>query len=82
VDVLRDQALVRVEAELRLERLEGLRGDRALELAQHRQGRVARHQPRQQEVQRDRNPQRQHKEAQAAQHEPHAVLPAGLMRSS
>ena len=63
-----------VEAELGIERLESLWADPALVAANYRECRVARHHARQQEVERERHPQGQHEESQAAQHESHVLL--------
>src|SRR5262249_33651420 len=73
-EVLRDHVLVRSYAELLLNHVEGLRARSGLELPEDRQRRVARHQPRQHEVQRQRRPQGQQEEAEAAQREPHGLL--------
>ncbi len=74
LEILADQALMSIEAELRFQCLERLRADPALMVGEHRERRVSRHQPRQHEVERDRHPQRQREEAKAAQHESHALL--------
>ena len=71
VDVLHRQALVGVDPEEDLQRVERLRGEVAVELRQHGQRRVPRHQPRQQEVECQRRPEREEEEPQAAQHISH-----------
>jgi len=82
LEVLRQQVLVLVEPELRLEGLQRLRAERALVVRDRGEGRVPRHQARQHEVQGEGHPEGQQEEARAAQHEPHAVLPSPIRSSS
>ena len=53
-----------------------------VELGHHRERGVARHQPREQEVEGQRHPQREHEEAEAAERESHARLLAVMPGSS
>jgi hypothetical protein len=70
-EVRAEQALVVVDAERDLERVQRLRVDVAAIAGHHCDGRVARHEARDQEVQRDRRPERDHEEPQSAEDEPH-----------
>ena len=71
VEVLADEALVRLDAERDLERVQGLRVDVPVVAGHHRLGRVARHEARDEEVHRDRRPERDHEEPKPAKDEPH-----------
>src|SRR5262249_18493400 len=74
VAVLRQDALVSADTELGFEHLERLGADPALDLSDHSERRIARHHPRQQEVQRERNPEGQHEETYAPKHVSHVPL--------
>ena len=67
VEVLREQALVAVDAEGDLQRVQGLPADPAVEAPDQRLRRVARHQPRDEEVDRQRRPEREGEEAEPPQ---------------
>src|SRR5205807_5174582 len=69
-EVLAEQALVGVDAEGDLERVQRLRIDAAPVVGHHRQRRVARHEARDEEVQRDRRPEGDHEEPHPAEDEP------------
>ena len=66
-EVLREQALLRVDPEEDLQRVQRLRAELAVELRHHGQRGVSRHQPRQEEVEGQRYPQREDEETEAAQ---------------
>ena len=61
-----------VDAERDLERVQRLRVDAAPVAGHHRERRVARHEARDEEVQRDRGPERDHEEPEPAEDESHA----------
>ena len=67
-EVLPEQALVRVDPEEDLQGVQRLRAELAVELRHHGQRGVPRHQPRQQEVEGKRRPQREDEETEAAQY--------------
>src|ERR1700679_2419272 len=73
-EVLAEQALVRVDPEQDLQGVQGLGAELAVELRHHGQRGVSRHQPRQQEVEGKRRPQREDEETKAAQRVPQALL--------
>ena len=73
-DVLLPQARVGVDPEQDVQRLQRLRVQLPVELGHHRERGVARHQPREQEVDGQRYPQREQEEAEAAERESHARL--------
>src|SRR5262245_16983616 len=74
VEVLVDEALLGIDAEGDLERFQGLRADPAVEFGYQGHSRIARHQARQEEIQREARPKRSKEESEPAKGEPHGVL--------
>jgi hypothetical protein len=77
-EVRADQALVVVDAERDLERVQRLRVHVTLVPGHHRDRGVPRHEARDEEVQRDRRPERHDKEPKSSEDEPHLarLMPA------
>jgi hypothetical protein len=72
-DVLRGQALVGVDPEQDLQGMQRAGAELPVELGQHGQRGVARHEPREREVEGQRRPQREDEEAEAAERESQLV---------